>query len=198
MQTYSGLLKFISWGKPWTVTGPDGEYDMREGFWQVADALKDKTCAVEQVRDKFHLFFDLAGLTDLEFKTRGEGIMLVSDTGFSNVASYLELTLQALNGRQVIVNLSSFGFRIDAAPGEDVPSVKYYGDGNMSRVPKGMEVAVCKMGQGAECCIFLTGSARGFECAKFDGAGTNFFLHRHAEGKMNAGRIGNCKNIGRE
>jgi hypothetical protein len=52
--------------------------------------------------------------------------------------------------------------------------------------------AVCRIGQGANCCRYLTGSARGFECAKFN-AGLKRHLDERVAAQTITARGDNCE-----
>jgi len=81
-----------------------------------------------------------------------------------------------------------------AAEELNVPAVKLHHGSDFAIIPPGMERAVCKIGQGAECCIFLVGGSKGLECAKFSELAQSL-LARKAAGSMSAGRVGNCRLI---
>lgn len=194
---FTGVLRFATMDRSWCVHENGIDFDTCDGFWSVAEALKDKECSMECKRDYFSLDLDISSTRTLYLNRETHNVVIGDDRSFSNAGYYLETTLQALNGRKVIAKFSSFGFRIEAAPDDDAPAVKFF-DGNSSRIPAGMEQAICKVGQGKECCIFMTMTAKGYVCEKFNPPTARYLLNRLAKGEMNAGRIGNCKNIGRE
>ncbi|KQU96478.1 hypothetical protein [Devosia sp. Root105] len=203
MQTVSGRLEYLSWDRPWKV----GELDAAPHFWDVAESLQNIRAEHAYHRDGYTLRANPEAVTELRHGGRGNGAGLFNADGrfgFSNVAAYLEWSLCALNGRTVnlIVSPSTI-FSIEAAAFEEVPEVRFFGEGNMSRgspdaAPNDEFVKrVCQPGS-ADCCIFLTAGADGFSCAKFSGSTARLLLDRKAEGTMRASRIGNCRIVGRE
>jgi hypothetical protein len=199
-ENFIGTLEYLTWDRPWRMTGIAGEtFDLRECFWRFAVANRDAPAAHEFTRDNYALKIDKGSDCALQFITVGAGILLskTEGFGFSNVSAYLEMTLQTLNGRCVIVHSSAGGFVIEVDPTEEVFGVKYFGNGNSARVPDGAEIEVCKIGSD-QACIFLSASGRGFECQKFDSPTARNLLHRKSENAIRAQRIGNCAITGRE
>lgn len=65
-------------------------------------------------------------------------------------------------------------------------------DGDTVLIHAGMERSTCKIGQGADCCIFLVGGANGFECAKFSSLAKPLLARKYL-GTMVANRVGSCR-----
>ncbi|ANH05180.1 hypothetical protein shn_14835 [Shinella sp. HZN7] len=200
MTIISGRLEYLGWKRPWKVDGGSNAADLSREFWQFAEQRRGKPIKHVYDRDNYMLKADDASEFDLNYIEAGEGIIAQKREGFGmfNVAAYLEWALLALNGRQIIATITPGGFWLTNAPNEDVPGVVFQREGNMGVVPPGMERAICKVGQGAECCIFLCGGSTGLECAKFDPAFARQILDRKARGQMNADRIGDCRLLGRQ
>jgi hypothetical protein len=200
----SGVLTYYGWTRPWEIEEERPgrlTHDLREEFWNFAEANKKALASQDAVRDSYSLACDPTSTRAIDFAQRGGGI-LVSETvnfGFTNVASYLGGVLMGLNARHVIATISPARFHIRADPDHlNVPAVEYRGEGKMSVGPEGFETSLCRAGQGRDCCIFLMVGAGGFECAKFDGSVAEHLVERKMLGTMNAGRIGNCRNAGRQ
>jgi hypothetical protein len=198
MIVIEGRLEYLGWRRPWNIETRGNKIDLSVEFWKVASALKDTPSAMEYQRDLIGIAADPASPFNLEYNVEGEGVIISrrEGFGFSSVVYHCESIFCALNGREVIVAIEEAGFKVFANPQEVVPSVKFYGDGNMSRIRPGDERAVCGVATG-DACIFLTASAKGFECAKFSSFARHL-LDRKAEGTIRATRIGNCRNVGRE
>lgn len=199
----TGKLEYLGWQRPWTIETKDGPVDLSLDFWRVAQMLENEPSAMAYDRDTISLRRDENSDMVIEHGGVGQGVVITKKApafGFSNVTAYVEAILCALNGREIVATIApdADAFSINPAPGEDVPGVRYAWSGNMCRVPNEMEVEVCGMGNGAAACIFLTLGGRGFECAKFSGSMARTLLERKAMGTMNAGRIGNCRCVGRE
>lgn len=202
IQAIIGKLEYLTWDRPWALAlEGGGTHDAAVPFWDTALAMAGQRAGHSYQKDFYALRLDEGSPTELRTGGRGEGAGLFNmdgSFGFSNVAAYLEWTLVALNGREVIVLFAPGRlFRIEATVTEQVPEVKYYGSGNMGRIPAGEEFSRCKAGE-PDCCIFLTGAPSGFQCAKFSGPLARSLLHRKAQGTMRATRIGNCRLVGRE
>lgn len=197
----TGRLEYLGWQRPWTVQTEAGPVDISANFWRVAQALESQPTSMEYERDGILIRRDENSDMILKHGGVGEGVYIAKPSpgfGFRNIAAYLGDALMILNARAIVAKTTDAdAFSIDAAKGEDVPGVRY-SDGNMCRVPEGMETEVCGLGQGKGACIFLTLGGDGFQCAKFAGPLGRSLLERHATGTMNAGRIGNCRCVGRE
>ena len=201
MNTVLGKLEYLGWQRPWDVGG----LDVSARFWDVAESLQGRRAEHTYHRDGYTLRANPEATRELRHGGRGQGAGLFGVDGafaFTSVASYLEWALCALNGRTVSVSHDPGSvFWIEAAAFEEVPGVRYFGDGNMARLDPADPEAfrrVCKPGAGADCCIFMTAGADGISCAKFSGGMARHLLDRKAAGAMSAGRIGNCRNVGRE
>ncbi len=198
---YSGILEYLCWDLPWTLKGEFDPIDLRNSFWPIVKRLKGKGAAHNSERDAYTLFANKQSGMLLDTGGIDQGVFLSKESSpisFSNVTAYLESTFFALNGRHVVVVASEDIWKISAAAGEDVPAVKYKNPGNSSRIPEGMETAICKIGHGEECCVFFTAGSDGFSCSKFDSVVARSILDRKSRNELKAGRIGNCRNIGRE
>lgn len=198
-----GRLEYLGWQRPWLVETEAGPVDLSAHFWRVAQALTDQPTTMECDRDAILIRRDENSDMILKHGGVGQGVYITKVApafGFSNVLAYLEEQLCSLNARQItaIVTPDADSFSIHTPKGEDVPGVRYFGGGNMCRVPEGMETEVCGISKGKGACIFLTFGVGTFQCAKFAGSMGRTLLERHATGTMNAGRIGNCKCVGRE
>jgi hypothetical protein len=193
-----GRLHYLAWDRPWTLVEDDGQLvDLEPLFWDFAEAHRGSAAVLPMGPDGIALSLDPLSNRVIHFDQRGAGILLSGQRfDFQNVAAYLAMALERLNGRQVKVRVEPHAFTIEADPAEPVPQVFYSRD-NYGRVPAGEETSRCKAGQGDECCIFLIAGGEGFECAKFS-ALSRVLLDRHAKGEMRAGRIGNCRLAGRE
>jgi hypothetical protein len=70
-------------------------------------------------------------------------------------------------------------------------------NGDVVLLSDDMPTRVCKIGQGAACCIFLVGGSKGMECAKFSSL-ANTLLARKFAGTMVANRVGDCRLVPEE
>lgn len=198
--TFTGRLEYLGWNRPWFIVEGKSVHDLSVDFWSFAEEHRGKGVTHAYDRDSYTLVASDASEFDLEYLERGGGIIASKRAGFGmfSVIAYLEWALLALNGRPVIATIDERGFKISRDPAEDVPAVVYKPSGNMGVITPGMARAICKMGQGPECCIFLCGGAEGLECGKFDAVLARQIVERKAKGLMNADRIGDCRLIGRE
>lgn len=203
MTTIKGILTFISFWHPINLETKDGEIDLRVQIFELFEELNGKktsmTCGMNNLtinadeESKYVMKF----LRDTE--NGGETILMIldipDDFGFSNIGAYLPNTLQRLNGMQVIVEVDDKSISFNHDNNEKVHEIKY-SDNNSCHISNDDAKNICKIGQ-KDCCIFLTASGNGFNCEKFNSHMARIFLDRHAEGTMNATRIGNCKIVGR-
>lgn len=196
-----GRLHFTGWNRQWIVVEDDGQLvDIAPLFWDFAEAHKGAGAELPYSLDSIGLVLVADAMTAIDFDERGSGILISESDGacFKNVMAYLCLAFERLNGRQVTVTADGTKFEIAASPSEDVPQVFYIKDGgNEGRIPDDAVIDRCRIGFGADCCIFLTSDPNGFTCSKFGGL-SRVLLERHAAGQMAAGRIGNCRLAGRE
>ena len=114
-------------------------------------------------------------------------------------AIYDETGFQMINGRNIRMEyeIGGSGLAISADPEEKVFGL-YFTDDNSCKIPPGKEKEVCKIGEGTDCCIFLSAGSKGFACEKFDSFIARNVLDRLAKGTINAKRIGNCALLGRK
>ena len=71
---------------------------------------------------------------------------------------------------------------------------KIVGDWNTTIILEGDEPEkICKLGQGEDCCAFLVGSGRGFECIRMDYPNNTSIFDRLDKGTMNAKGRGEWK-----
>lgn len=199
MQKLKGRLLYMGWfNLPWKLVTDDGETDL----WPILDkfltSLNGKRADHEQTHDSYTLLANKS--SEFQFKyIPGKRVFLEKPEGFglSNVFAYLDTTLGWLSGRLVKIEIEN-GKQIKfvADTSEDVFGV-YFTDGNSCEVPSNAEKTVCKEGQ-HDCCIFLTMSAKGFSCEKFNSPLARVLLDRLAKGTMRASRIGNCALLGRK
>lgn len=198
---YEGRLEYLGWFRPWLVTNAAGSFELNSVFWEVAERLKGKPTAMPLEPDNFGLRLDPSSEYDCLFAEVGSAIIIKrrEKFGFSNVTAYLSTMLCNLNGREIIAAVSDEGFTVFANPMETVPAIFRRNDdtGNSIGLNDEQVSTFCRPGT-AEACIFLTASARGFECAKFADGLTRLLLDRKAEGTMRASRIGNCRCAGWE
>lgn len=117
--------------------------------------------------------------------------------GFVNVNAYFGDALVWLSGRLIEVEIADNQLRVAADKSEDVFGVSLMENSNVGEIPEGTEETVCKMGHGAECCIFLSANADGFRCQKFSGPMARVLLGRLVKQDIRARRIGNCAMLGK-
>lgn len=196
-----GPLRFTSWEAPWLIAMPSGDVDLREHALDLFARYAGQTFRMAYDLHSFVVQGDHKGDMRLEYDAdeapnptlwKADGSF-----GFSNLGAYLSNALQRLNGREVMLDLSTDGFRIWADPAENVPPVLFEGEGNYGGIPADEVISRCQPGT-TTCCAFLTASASGFECAKFCSYTARSILHRIEEGTFRATRIGNCKLMGRK
>lgn len=197
--TVAGPLEYLGWQYPTWKIGID--HDLKGAFWRFAEKNRDQPCRQEYSRGSYTLTADPEAEFDLSYNESGLGILLTKRKrggfGFTNVTAYLEWALQALNGRDVIAEISDTKFTVAADPGENVFGVYFTSPGNSARIPDGAENSICKVGT-SEACLFTSFSTKGFRCEKFSGSTAGMLLARKAEGTIRAQRIGNCALLGRE
>ena len=139
--------------------------------------------------------------SEFEFEYKPGEVILLKNTrefGMSNVHAYLDDSLTWLSGRMVTVTTCWQELKIEAIDSSLVQGVQFVCEGNMAEVPEGFEKTLCKVGHGKDCCVFLVCGSRGFECSKFSGSMATHLLGRLANGDINAGRIGDCRLVGRK
>ncbi|MEK7514571.1 MAG: hypothetical protein AAB587_02005 [Patescibacteria group bacterium] len=191
---YSGV--WLS--RPWDLTQDSGAtIDIYPFIDEVLWKLKGKLVSQRSNGESYTLHADSKSKYRLLYEPdKLARLKLEGGIGGSNVCAYLPEILTWLSGRKVRIEIHDTGFKIMADESEKVFGVKFFGRGNMARVPQGAEVAVCKIGQ-SNCCIFLMSQADGFTCAKFSSLAQGL-LHRHSNGTIRASYVGSCAIVGRE
>lgn len=204
MITIKGILEFTSLWNPINLETEDGEIDLRVQIFELFENLNGKKTSMTYGMNDLKIATDDSSKYVMKFHRDTvvgdmETILMILDVpnefGFSNIGAYLPDTLQRLNGMRIIVETdeTSISFRHDED--ETVNEIKYTSN-NSCHVSDDDVKTICKIGQ-EDCCIFLTASGDGFNCEKFNSGTARILLDRHAEGTMNATRIGNCKIVGR-
>jgi len=200
MKIFEGELQFISLWHPIKLIEIDGkELDLRDTCWKVFTALNGCKASMKYAMNEIEILEDSESKQIMEFKMEDDGILIAlieGRIGFSNVSAYLSDMLGRLNSMQVIVSVGEKNIKFEHDTTQKVFEINYT-DGNSCKIPDDKIHEVCKIGEGEDCCIFLTASSKGFMCQKFNSLMAQQFLDRHSKGDMNAGRIGNCKIIGR-
>lgn len=193
-----GKLEFISLWNPIKLFTQEGEIDLREHFFGVFEKLNGKPVGFEW-GNIFEIKSEPTEEYKLVYKNDGQSIGISVETdsgGASYLDAYLPMSLQDLNARSVIVNVTDEGFKITYDPTEEVFGT-YYTDGNSCKVDNETAKKVCKITT-SDTCIFCTFSTDGFYCQKFDSYSARQLLIRYGRGQMNATRIGNCAILGRK
>lgn len=194
---FTGRLEFISLHKPIQLHNDQEIIDV----WPHCDTFFRSVNGGGAIMDdsKTHIEIKADADSEAKFKYKNEdgSILGVLSTAvsMSNTMVYLEHTLQRLNGRKVIVEISKSKIRFEADKTDEVYGV-YYTHGNSCLLPKDEAIRICQPNT-CNTCIFLTSSARGFECSKFDSSTARIILDRFGEKMMNSTRIGNCEILGR-
>lgn len=194
-----GVLEYLSWNRYWSVTAEDRVADLAEHFWQVAQRLQDQPVNLDMKPGSFTLRADPASEWVLEFDEVGSGIIIVrqgATFGFTNVLSYLEAILCNINAQEVIASIEDDSFTVFANPTTQAsyPGLMRPREVRGNSIPISDEIVKTRCGAGtADACIFITASADGFACEKFNGSLTRMLLDRKAQGTMRASRIGNCR-----
>lgn len=201
MTTLKGKLIFISFWHPIKLETEDGVLDLRTEYFKVFKNLNDKKTSMDGGMNDLTICVNKDSEYKMKFEKNitEESILMILENadgfGFSNVGAYLPDTLRRLNGMQVIVEVDEDSIGIKHDETEKVFEINYTNN-NSCRIPEDKIKVVCKIGQ-EDCCIFCSVSGDGFQCQKFDSYMASSLLRRHAEGTMNATRIGNCKIVGR-
>ena len=198
MKTFKGELQFISLCHPIKLIEIDGnELDIRDTIWKVFTALNGCQASMKNAMNEIEISEDLESKRIMEFEMKDGGILiaLTEHIGFSNVNAYLSDMLQRLNSMEIIVTVGEKSIKFEHDTTQKVFEINYT-DGNSCKIPEDKLHEVCKIGEGKDCCIFLSAGSKGFMCEKFGFFGQTL-LDRYSKGNMSAGRIGNCKIIGR-
>ncbi len=205
MKTLKGKIKFLSLFDPIIIETEAGPEEIQNDLFGAFEKMNHGPAVMNETRDYFELLIDEK--SDMNFhieiegygEARTMGICIKSPDGVSwtNVHAYLAGYFQKVNSRLVDITVTDTGVTIQADVNEKVPELMYTGSGNCCAVSDDMIKNVCKAGCGKDTCIFLMAGGNGFECAKFDSYLGRQLLHRHSKNEMNAGRIGNCKVVGR-
>ena len=200
MKIFKGRLVYSgSWvNRPWALTQDHGlVIDIYTFIDEVLWKLNGKFVSKHTNGEFYSLRSDSKSKLRLQYEPDKLALLKKDDkSASSNIGSYLPEILTWLSGRSVRIEVSDTGFKIMANQSEKVFGVKFFGDGNMARVPLGAEVNVCKISQ-PDCCIFLTAQADGFACAKFSSLAQGLLV-RHFKGTIRASRVGRCAIIGQE
>lgn len=198
-----GKIEFLGWwNRPWRLTTDDGkEFDLWTFFENLFQKLNNKPTSMKEEMESFTLFTDEKSDSDLIFEDRSDSCAVLLKNrerfGFSNLIAFLEDTFHRINGRKIIVKIEYQKISFAAVPMEGIFGL-YFTEGNSCRIPEGKENKICKIGQGAETCIFTSISGRGFMCEKFNSYMARMLLDRLAKGNINARRVGNCALLGRK
>jgi len=199
MKIFKGELQFLSLWHPVKLIEVDGkENDLRETIWTVFRALNGCPASMTGGMNEIEILEDLESKRIMEFKLESDGILIAlteGRIGFTNLNAYLSDMLERLNSMQIIVSVGEKSIKFEHDTTETVFELNYT-DGNSCKIPEGKEREICKIGQGKDCCIFITAGSKGFSCEKFGFYGRQL-LDRYSRGDMNAGRVGNCKIVGR-
>src|SRR3989338_61876 len=201
MEKLKGRLLYMWWfNLPWKLVTADGEIDLWPIINKFFTSLNGKRANHEQALDSYTLSAYESSELQLNY-VKGKVGFLEKPEGFgiSNVQAYLDKTLCWLSGRLVEIEIEDGKqVRFVADASEEVLGVYFTGDGSSCEVPRGAEKTVCKAGQ-QDCCIFLSVSADGFHCEKFNSSLARMLLDRLAKGNVRASRIiGNCALLGRK
>ena len=196
-----GKLEFISLFQTIKLTQKDGSViDLREPLFNLLERLNGCNATMETKINSFELGFDENSDKHIDYKNDGENISIIINTkdnsSWSNIGAYLPNTLQSLNGREILIDLSNDFIKITNNPDEDVFGV-YYTHNNSCHVDFDNVTKICEVGT-SNTCIFLCAGSDGFSCEKFNSPTARLLLDRHYKGTMNATRIGNCAILGRK
>ncbi len=187
-----GNLKFTSWYSLILID----ETNIKEILEEFFNKNNGKKMKQEEEMNNYTL---QTGNYDMVLDYKKDKYYLLKNTkqfGFSNLNAYIESFLRKVNGREIIVNISDDCFKISANSGDKVYALNYTSD-NECAITEQIAKTICKLGEGNECCIFLTLSDK-FYCSKFSSFTARELLDRLEKGKMYSKRIGDCKIIGRE
>lgn len=202
MTSLKGKLTFISLWHPINLETKDGEIDLRAQIFELFEDLNGKKASMIYGMNNLTITADEESKYVMKFHrdtNDSESIIMILNVpdafGFSNIGAYLPDILQRLNGMEVIVEIDDKSISFNHDDNEIVHEIKYSRN-NSCYVPEDDVKNICKRGQ-KDCCIFLTVSGDGFHCEKFNSHMARILLDRHADGTMNASRIGNCKITGR-
>lgn len=204
----TGVVTFTGMWNPIFMTTPEGDevnisdmiYEfMEKNNMQPAKVVCDRNSFTLKMMESDRVLNILREFDDKgELKRFGIGIEVPDGGwGWTNTQLQLEGLFISLVGRNAILEMEddTLTVKLDEF-NDDVPTV-YYDKGNNAVLVGNYKVKdVCKPGTN-DCCIFLTASADGFGCSKFNGPTSRVLMNRHAKGEMNATRIGNCKCGGR-
>lgn len=199
MKKLEGELQFLSLWHPIKLLDIDcKEFDLREIMWQVFRTLNGCPASMTGGMNEIDIHEDLESKRIMEFKMEGDGILIAlteGNRGFTNLSAYLTDMLERLNSMEVIVTVGEKSIRFEHDTTQSVHELNYT-DGNSCKLTDKEIHEVCKIGQGEDCCIFMSAGSKGFMCEKFGFFGRTL-LDRYSKGDMNAGRVGNCKIVGR-
>lgn len=205
MEILKGELRFLGWGnKPWTLSADDGrQIDIWPYFEKILTSLNGKSAKMEWIGKKFlsgiSFKLDRSSEFQVEFKTDVTALMVKKERfGFSSIITYVEHALQAINGRQVIVKIrDNYSFFIKADSTKKVFGL-YYTNGNSCSISNSTAMEICRVGRGANSCVFAGVTGSGFECQKFDPHIARMILDQVARKMISSRRIGNCAVLGRK
>ena len=190
-----GRLHYMGWlNMPWTLVSESGdEIDLWPFVHEFFVSLTGRHAEHYLAADAYSLIANEDSEFTLHY-TPGSHVLLEKDVGFGfeNIHAYLDELLVWLSGRLVEVEIVENQLRFAADKSEEVFEVSLVENSNVGEIPDGVEQTVCKMGHGAECCIFLSANADGFRCQKFSGLMARMLLERLVNRDIRARRIGNC------
>ena len=213
-KTIKGNLKYITYWQPIDLDqGSDKKTDIRSIIFDAFEKMNGKKVHFQHnsSEDLFSVITHKEAKSDFTFETKKNGRGLYTfikcecytdyeKGGHSTqmVDTLLDHALQSLNSRNIILTIADDGIIIKPDPKkDDVHEVKYFGEGNMSKIEgDDMLKNVCKAGN-EDACIFIMAGHKGFSCAKFSAPTARIVLDRYNKGRTHAKRIGNCKNVGR-
>ncbi len=202
MEISEGKLEFFGWWhRPWLIKAKDDEkIDIWPRFENVLKNLNGKSAKMKLDGSSISFEQDDASGLLLEFKSDAVDFFAIirqkEGFGFSNIIAYVGDVMQAINGRQVIVETTNNSFSIKADPTEWVFGL-YYTRDNSCLISNNEAMKICLIGNGADSCAFAVVTGDGFECQKFNPPTARMILNRLADGTFNAKRIGNCALLGR-
>jgi hypothetical protein len=196
----NGKLEFISLWNPIKLQTDDETIDLRDYLFPLFEKINGKKVKMDYTKKHIFIGVDEKSESTLQFEQNKEedtiSFLLKTPTGFSNLNAYLPNILQLLNGQHIIVTIEEDNVLIESNPNQTLYGL-YYTKDNSCTIPDDMVKLICHPGT-THCCIFLTASANGFCCEKFDSYMARNLLYRYNEGKMNANRIGDCELLGRK
>lgn len=193
----TGEVTYFSLLRPTKIAGWKGNLNTSIFQWLRNNA--DSPVRIIETKQSLVLKIDQNSDRKLDFKNTNEmlKIALVSDKSWTNLVANISSFFFRVNSQHIAVLINDEELRFQSDRIDKYPEMKYTGEGNGCAVPEGHEKTICKIGQGKDTCIFLTVSSNGFECRKFNTWMARYMLGRLDKGDTNAGRIGDCRIVGR-